>query len=52
VIDLLLAVGLLLLGVGIGIMVMFWYVKRRIERVLAGDLAFFKLLTEVSDESE
>jgi hypothetical protein len=48
-IDLLLAVGILLLGVGLGIGVMRWYIQRRINKMLAGELNFLKLLDEVKE---
>jgi hypothetical protein len=48
-IDLLLAVGLLLLGIGIGIAVMWWYIQRRIGKMLSGELDFLKLLNEVKE---
>jgi hypothetical protein len=48
-IDLLLAVGLLLLGMGAGIAVMWWYVKRKLSKLLTDNLNFLKLLDEVKE---
>lgn len=52
-IDLILAVGLILLGAGIGALAVYLYLIRRMkqimERTLSGEIDFLKLLNEVKE---